>query len=246
VVKKVNHLVTNLNQGWCHNLTRVVKKFNPQETDLQETDQETATGGRGGDPPGVDAAVLADELVSHGVGRATAERLARSKPEACRRCLEYLPYARVRTTKGAWLASGIRDDYGPPEGYEKARLERERREKARSADRVRTARLSQEDLLRRKKEERLAELYARLEEEGGEALSNFQWYLGEQRHRAERFAVHLSTQRREEHLAAFDGHERRLELFGKWLEGLDGKERTAARGVRPGASGQPDVSAQVP
>ena len=35
----------------------------------------------------------------------------------CRRCLEYLPYAKVRTTPGAWLANAIRAEYGPPEGY---------------------------------------------------------------------------------------------------------------------------------
>jgi len=67
---------------------------------------------------GADAAAvcLAEELVGHGVGRAAARRLALEKPEVCRRCLEYLPFAKFRTTSGAWLANAIRDEYGPPRG----------------------------------------------------------------------------------------------------------------------------------
>ena len=53
---------------------------------------------------------LADELVGNGVGRGVARRLARDKPEACRRCLDYLPYAQFRTTPGAWLSHAIRDE----------------------------------------------------------------------------------------------------------------------------------------
>lgn len=61
-----------------------------------------------------DYSALARELVSHGVGRSVAERLARTKPAVCRRCLEYLPYAKWKTTKGAWLSSAIELEFGPP------------------------------------------------------------------------------------------------------------------------------------
>lgn len=66
--------------------------------------------------PAVDAA-LVDELVRHGVGRAVARRLVREKPEVCRRCLDYPPFADYRTTPGAWLAHATRDEYGPPMAY---------------------------------------------------------------------------------------------------------------------------------
>ncbi|MBY0513828.1 MAG: hypothetical protein K2P78_07935 [Gemmataceae bacterium] len=53
----------------------------------------------------------------HGVGRAVARRLVREKPEVCRRCLDYPPFADYRTTPGAWLAHATRDEYGPPMAY---------------------------------------------------------------------------------------------------------------------------------
>src|SRR5262249_34336660 len=84
----------------------VGQKLAPQETD-QETDQETAAAGEGTpcEPARDAAAALIEELVGHGVGRAAAMRFVREKPETCRRCLEYLPYAKLKSTRGAWLAS---------------------------------------------------------------------------------------------------------------------------------------------
>ena len=34
-----------------------------------------------------------------------------------RACLAYLPHAQVKTSKGAWLANAIRDEYGPPPAF---------------------------------------------------------------------------------------------------------------------------------
>src|SRR5208283_4558072 len=116
---------------------------------------------------------LVEELVGHGVGRATADRLAVEKPEVCRRCLEYLPYATFRTNKGAWLANAIRDEYGPPAGYDKAKA-REETVKQRVAQ---NARQGREDGRRREKETRLRDAYLRIEESRGEALSAFNEYV---------------------------------------------------------------------
>ena len=58
--------------------------------------------------------------MAKGVSRTVAQKLAHAKPETCLRYLDYLPYARVKTSPGAWLANAIEHEYGPPEGYLKA------------------------------------------------------------------------------------------------------------------------------
>ena len=77
--------------------------------------------------------VLIKELTSHGVGRTTAVVLAREKPDLCRRYLGYLPFADIRTTKGAWLTNAIRDEYGPPQRYIDAKQREEQRLSAEQA-----------------------------------------------------------------------------------------------------------------
>jgi hypothetical protein len=149
-----------------------------------------------------------------------AARLAREKPDVCRRCLEYLPYAEVRTTKGAWLANAIRDEYGPPKGFERARKEREARCGKRA--RPQKPRQGHEDARRRENDERPRKAYDRMEEARGGAYTAFNDYVEEKRTQAARIASHLSPRRREEHLAAFDEPERRLLLFEEWLRSREG------------------------
>jgi hypothetical protein len=155
-----------------------------------------------------------------------AARLVREKPDVCRRCLEYLPYAEVRTTKGAWLANAIRDEYGPPERFERARKEREARSRKRG--RSQKTRQDHEDANRRENDERVREAYGRMEEARGGAYTAFNSYVKEKRAQAERIASHLSPRRREEHLAAFDEEERRLLLFEEWLRSREGPGCLAA------------------
>jgi DNA-binding transcriptional ArsR family regulator len=223
-------VVSKSAQGWSHNETTVVSKSDPQETDLQETDQETASAPGGerdfpqrskslfprGDAP-LAAAALVEELVSHGVGRSTADRLAREKPDTCRRCLDYLPYAKFKTTKGAWLANAIRDEYGPPPGYEKARALLAREQEARRRDLARNAQEKDELAIREQNAARVGSAYQQLEEMQGEAYAAFTEYVQRERARTDRIAQHLSPERRAELLAAFDRPERRLELFQAWI-----------------------------
>jgi hypothetical protein len=170
------------------------------------------------------AAILTEELVAQGVSRAVARRYARQKPEVCRRCLEYLPYAEVRTTRGAWLASAIRDEYGPPPGYEKAKAKVER---ARKHALRQDARQRREDVRRRENEAWLRAAHARLEAERGEAYTAFTAYVEGERTRAERIVAHLSPERREAYLTAFDRPEQRLRLLEEWLRS-QGKTPCAA------------------
>jgi hypothetical protein len=160
--------------------------------------------------------------VSHGVGRTAAIRYVREKPETCRRQLEYLPYAKFRTTKGAWLANAIRDEYGPPQGYaeEQARLARERQaEERRLASK---AHQQHGAAIREAKTNRLRVAYGQLNKTGGEALRAFCEYVERERAKTERITQHLSRQRQQEMLAAFDHPDRRLQLFEAWANAGSG------------------------
>lgn len=186
----------------------------PQET-VQETDQETAAGEW---TPGAAkaAADLVEELVGHGVGRTAAVRFAGEKPEVCRRCLEYLPYAKFKSSKGAWLANAIRDEYGPPQGYEEAKAKKEREQEAAGRALAQKALQKHGLAIREEKTARLRAAYQQLEETGGDALRAFNEYVEEERARTGRIAHHLSSNRRVEVLAAFDRPETRLQLFEAW------------------------------
>lgn len=194
----------------------VGQKPAPQET-VQETDQETAAGeGSCGEAESGADAALVEELVGHGVGGAAAKRFAKEMPEVCRRCLEYLPYAKFKTSKGAWLANAIRDEYGPPQGYEaaKAKEERQREEAKRAHERKA---LQKHGLaIREERTTRLRAAYQQLEATGGEALRAFDEYVEGERTRTRRIVHHLSSARQVEVLADFDRPETRLQLFEVW------------------------------
>ena len=69
---------------------------------------------------------LVEELVTHDLNRGDAIRLAREKPDQCRRQLEYLKFLIqthfvFRRSKGGYLYTAIKEENGPPTGYEEAR-----------------------------------------------------------------------------------------------------------------------------
>ena len=176
-----------------------------------------------------------EELVRHGVGRSVAAKLAAEKPGACRRCLGYLPYARVRTTPGAWLAAAIRDEFGPPEGYLRA---------GRDADGRPTGPplpgAPDRELRRASRREALGDGLDRLEREHPEAFTAFEAFAAEERGRARRFAEQLTGRGREDFLAGFDSAAYRLEVFERWLGG-EGRRFRGHVGV-PRARGKPAPS----
>lgn len=185
-----------------------------QETDIQHPVQETAAAG-GADRPAdaADASLLVQELVSHGVGKAAAEKLARTKPEACRRYLGYLPFVKVKKSKGAWLANAIRDEYGPPAGMTNQPGTRRLGPDTPSQE----PRQGPESDLGRANLARLRVSYASLEKSQPEAITAFLRHLESEREKSRRVADLLSPERRAGYLASFDGEEKRLELFGRWL-----------------------------
>lgn len=225
VVSESDHLPSKGDQGWSQGETRGGLKtgggWSQNEThkkQIQETDQETATAGSGDAGFSEDAAVsfLTEELLGHGVGRAVAEGLAREKPEVCRRCLDYLPHAKVRTTAGAWLADAIRNEYGPPAGFLKAKSNDSRRSgSARVSGR---ARQSHGDGRSSEMAERARSAYRLLERTRPEVIAAFTGHVAAAQVRAERMAARLSDGHRAEYLAHFESEENRLELFARWLE----------------------------
>lgn len=194
----------------------VGQKLAPQET-VQETDQETAAGEGNCDSAesGADDA-LVEELTSHGVGGTAAKRLAKEKPGVCRRCLEYLPYAKFKTSKGAWLANAIRDEYGPPQGYEEARANEARGRQEAGRAHERHALQKHELAIKEEKTTRLLAAYHQIQETGGEALRAFNDYVEGERTRTRRIVHHLSPARQVEVMADFDRTETRLQLFEAW------------------------------
>lgn len=199
----------------------VGQKVTPQET-VQETDQETAADAVSCGEASPAAAALVEVLVGHGVGRTAAVRFAVEKPEVCRRCLEYLPYARLKSSKGAWLANAIRDEYGPPQGYEDAKSKAEKQREAEVRALARKALQKRGQAMREEEMTRLRVAYQRLEETGGEALRAFNEYVEEERARTRRIVHHLSSARRVEVLADFDRQETRLQLYEAWTNSGDG------------------------
>lgn len=153
--------------------------------------------------------------------RAAARRLAGEKFEVCRHCLDYLPYAECRTRPGAWLANATRDEYGPPKRYMEAKAVQEREAQAATVNAMRESREAERERLRERNRDLLRSAYRQMEAEGGDRMADFLGFLESERVKALRIANNLSEARRQQHLAAFDEQERRLELFGKWLRTTD-------------------------
>jgi hypothetical protein len=183
-----------------------------------ETTAENTAAAR----PVADAA-LVDELVGQGVGRAAARRLAQEKPEVCRRCLGYLPYAEYRTTPGAWLANAIRDEYGPPRAYLVAKAKEEEQARAAVGSTERSRRESAHREERDAARKQIQEAYRQIEAEQGEAMSLFRAFLDRERMSALKVAANLSESRRQQYIDSFDNIDRRLELFERWLGTAEGE-----------------------
>ena len=170
---------------------------------------------------------LLEALVQRGVSRQVARQLATAKPEACRLYLEYLPFAEVRSTPGAWLANAIRDEYGPPGRYLQA---------VRKATRGQAVAAAADQREREATEER-ERLRSRLEtllREGGDELAAFEAFLARQRGRVEKVLTHLSPRHRAEQRAALDSFDWRLHVYARWLreneQSVSPPERPAAHG----------------
>ena len=115
---------------------------------------------------------IAQRLIAKGVGRTVAHKLAQDKPEACL-LLEYLPYAPVKTSSGAWLANAIEHEYGPPERYLKAKRQESNAAEAPPKRPIK----GQEQGHQAMKKEELVVLYDKTKKTRPEAFMAFQEHL---------------------------------------------------------------------
>ena len=210
VVPKSDQVVAKQEGGWSENGTGVVPKSDPQETDLQETASTSCQGSA------ADYQELVEKLTSNGVGRTVAEELARSHPDACRRCMEYLPFVNIRSSKGAFLANGIRHGYGPPKAYEEAqqRLARNGVDSVRNGGPV-AQRIGQLTTPPRRNDLRARFLAWR--EKYPEEHVAFLAFEEEEKSKVERIARRLSAKRRGEVLSEWKDDEKCLERYERWL-----------------------------
>lgn len=126
----------------------------------------------------------------------------------------------IDARSGAWLANAIRDEYGLPPAYEKAKIRAKEEHLARTQAAIQNARKSHEGMITEDLEARLGETYRQLEKTHSDKLRAFNEYVEEERARGTRIMLSLSPKRREEYLATFDKPEGRLRLFGNWMKKL--------------------------
>jgi phage replication O-like protein O len=234
VVSKSDHVVSKQEREWSENGTSVVSKSDIQETDIQETDQETASSSAPLLRPTTPAADgyldLVRMLVANGVGHSVAEQLAREKPDDCRRCLEYLPFVKLKSTSGAYLANAIRKGYGPPSGFEAAK-------KGPTPERSKSQRNEQSAEIEGRqiehKERMLKQKYAEMAASDPVAISEFLAFTESERIKAVRIANQLSPRRRKDILSGWEKEERKLERFERWLASV---QRRAGRLIGPAAA----------
>jgi hypothetical protein len=95
---------------------------------------------------------LTQQLVTAGLNRADAERLAASSPEECRRQLGFLPFVtEFRSGPGAYLRAAIEQGFAPPPAFlaaEKAKTREENRARRAAAAQADTDNLQAEKAVR--------------------------------------------------------------------------------------------------
>ena len=167
-----------------------------------------------------EALALADALTQAGVGRAEAIALARAHPEECRRQLGYLPYAEIRSTPGAYLASAIKGSFGPPRAFQEAetkRLEEERRRKTQEAqaarERAEAARRAAEVLF-------VDSEIALLEANEPERYAAFLEFVDAQKSQAlSKPFLKRGSRMAEAIVQGFETPEKQREIFALWMSG---------------------------
>jgi hypothetical protein len=169
--------------------------------------------------PPVDEETLAlsEELIQAGVGRGEALTLATSHPEEARQQLAYLPYAEVKTTPGAFLATAIRKGFGAPKGFLEVKAKQDLEDQKRKVEEAKFARARAESL---KKEMEAAEIdsqMATLEAEDPEGYQAFEMFIEWEKAKAlDKPFLKLGSVSFNMISDAFNAPERRRELYRAW------------------------------
>jgi len=164
--------------------------------------------------------ILVAELITHGVGRTVAQKLAEEKPDVCRLHLDaYMPYLDVlaargefvyRNGKGAYLHDAIRREYGPPKGFDEA-YQREQDKQIRSQQAVRQqARISHAEAFRAAYEAYLEEMMLEVSRSQPDAFAGYLAQEATERMKLQKIGLSLSK---------FDSRGQRLVRFRQFFTG---------------------------
>lgn len=181
---------------------------------ISKTSLETSQTNSAAENPS--AAALVEELVSHDLNRGDAIRFAHEKPEECKRQLAYLRFLIkrrfvFRTSKGGFLRTAIKEENGPPTGFEEAR-------RAEVQSTIEKAHTSAEDALRALKQNSLRKTLAQLEIDQPDAFSAFLAYIEKKKLEAiDRPILKGAPEVRERLLQSFETEATRLTLLAEYL-----------------------------
>jgi hypothetical protein len=229
-----------LAQGRPKNSHEVGQKLAPQETAEQETVlQETAADTAPVEHPksrqrakGIAAAAEPDRekaedsspadpalvasLIAADLNRADAQRLARTKPDECRRQLAYLPFKTDLDNPGGYLRRAIEGDFPPPREHKatqaKEKRERKKREEAEHRKTLEAAQKAQEAA----EALRVDEYIGRIEKEAPETFAGFLRYVERKRSQVRTKFQKIAPSICARILADLDTPEKRRELFTQW------------------------------
>jgi hypothetical protein len=160
---------------------------------------------------------LMEELVRLGVGKGVALTLASQHEEECRLQISYLPYAEVKSSVGAYLASAIKQGFAPPVRFQEIQTKKAEEERKRK---VAEARVAQERALALRAEMEAAETdsqMATLEAEDPEAYQMFEMFIEWEKAKAlDKPFLKLGSVSFNMISDAFKAPERRRELYRAW------------------------------
>lgn len=237
---KESEVGQKLAQGRSKNSQGVGQKLAPQETAEQETVlQETAAADiapverpksrqrakgiaaaelnkeKAQDSSPADPALIAS-LIAADLNRADAERLARTRPDECRRQLAYLPFKTDLDNPGGYLRRAIEGGFPPPKEHKAAQAKEERERKKREEAEHRKALEAAQKAQEAAEALRVDEYIGRIEKEAPETFAGFLRYVERKRSEVRAKFQNMTPSIRARMLADLDTPEKRRELFTQW------------------------------
>ena len=193
-----------------------------------------------------DIALIA-ALVDSGLNRVDAENFSHQYPDECRRQLEYLPYmADFKTSRGAYLRRAIEQGYGPPPGYEKARVAEDARRRKEEQVAQENARKTAQKARRAMEDQTADSELIQLEKDAPEAYNAFERFVaGERAKEEEKFRTFTPTIQ-ERMGIRFASVEKRRELFRQWKASSSLTEKAARQVAQDDLFRDPIVELEKP
>jgi hypothetical protein len=162
---------------------------------------------------------LKNRLVEAGMGRGEALTQATINPEECERQLEYLPFAEIKTTAGAFLASAIKGGFAPPKAYLEAKTKEQEADKKRRIQEAQVMRAKAEETARQAREQAVDTEISLLELEEPEEYAEFESFVLAEREAEAKKTARFGEAVQRRSLESFSRPEKRRELYLLWKGG---------------------------